>query len=310
MALQVEIWVKSIIEGLFANNTFAARSVDHSEWANNKTVHVPNAGAAPNVEKNRTEFPAKVTQRADVDLTYQMDEFTVDPVRIPHADEVELSYPKRESVIRQSRRKLAQDAHDSLIYDWIPAGVTVVETLGEAVSAHTKGATGDRKKMTKKTVEELQTLFDEQDIPEEGRCILLDARMYNQLLNSMTDAERNSFLVCADPVRGVIGKYMGFDFYKRSKVAKTATDGTVKPWNAANAATDCAAGLAWHEDCVSRALGESVLFDDEGNPLYYSDILSFLQRAGGSSIRSDKKGVILIKQGTPTVQSSDPEEGV
>ena len=310
MALQVEIWVKSIIEGLFANNTFAARSVDHSEWANNKTVHVPNAGAAPNVEKNRTEFPAKVTQRADVDLTYQMDEFTVDPVRIPHADEVELSYPKRESVIRQSRRKLAQDAHDSLIYDWIPAGVTVVETLGEAVSAHTKGATGDRKKMTKKTVEELQTLFDEQDIPEEGRCILLDARMYNQLLNSMTDSERNSFLVCADPVRGVIGKYMGFDFYKRSKVAKTATDGTVKPWNAANAATDCAAGLAWHEDCVSRALGESVLFDDEGNPLYYSDILSFLQRAGGSSIRSDKKGVILIKQGTPTVQSSDPEEGV
>lgn len=298
MALQVEIWVKSIVEGLFANNTFAARSVDHSEWVDNKTVHVPNAGAAPNVEKNRTEFPAKVTQREDVDLTYQMDEFTVDPVRIPHAETVELSYPKRESVIRQSRRKLAQDVHDSLIYDWIPEGVKVIETTGEAVAAHIAGAKGNRKKMTKAIVEELQTLFDEQEIPEEGRCILLDARMYNQLLNSMTDAERNSFLVCADPARGVIGKYMGFDFYKRSKVAKAAEDGTVKPWDAADATTDCAAGLAWHEDCVSRALGESVLFDDEGNPLYYSDIISFLQRAGGSSIRSDKKGIILIKQGT------------
>ena len=298
MALQIEIWVKSIFEGLFANNTFAARSVDHSEWVDNKTVHVPNAGAAPNVEKNRTEFPAKVTQREDVDLTYQMDEFTVDPVRISHAEQVELSYPKRESIIRQSRRKLAQDIHASLIYDWIPVGVKVVETLGEAVKAHIKGATGNRKKMTKSTVEELQTLFDEQEMPEEGRCILLDARMYNQLMNSMTDAERNSFLVCADPARGVIGKYMGFDFYKRSKVAKTATDGTVKPWAAADASTDCAAGLAWHEDCVSRALGESVLFDDEGNPMYYSDIISFLQRAGGSSIRSDKKGIILIKQGT------------
>ncbi len=298
MALQIEIWVKSIIEGIFANNTFAARSVDHSEWVDNKTVHVPNAGAAPNVEKNRTEFPAKVTQREDVDLTYQMDEFTVDPVRISHAEQVELSYSKRESIIRQSRRKLAQDVHDSLIYDWIPAGVKVVETLGEAVKAHIKGAIGNRNKMTKSTVEELQTLFDEQEMPEEGRCILLDARMYNQLMNSMTDAERNSFLVCADPARGVIGKYMGFDFYKRSKVAKAATDGTVKPWSAADAATDCAAGLAWHEDCVSRALGESVLFDDEGNPLYYSDIISFLQRAGGSFIRADKKGIILIKQGT------------
>lgn len=298
MALQVEIWVKSIIEGLFAKNTFAARSVDHSEWADSKTVHVPNAGAAPNVEKNRTEFPAKVTQCKDVDLTYQMDEFTVDPVRISHAEQVELSYPKRESVIRQSRRKLAQEVHDALIYSWIPGGVKVVETLGEAVAAHLNGATGDRKKMTKKTIEEIQTILDDQDIPEEGRCILLDARMYNQLLNSMTDAERNSFLVCADPARGVIGKYMGFDFYKRSKVAKTATDGTVKPWAAADAATDCAAGIAWQEDCVSRSLGESVLFDDEGNPLFYADIISFLQRAGGSSIRSDKKGIVLIKQGS------------
>ena len=257
MALQVEIWVKSIIEGLFANNTFAARSVDHSEFVNEKTVHVPNAGAAPNVEKNRTVFPANVTERKDVDLTYQMDEFTVDPVRIPHAEQVELSYNKRESVTRQSRRKLAQDIHESIIYNWIPEGVKVVETLGEAVAAHIKEATGNRKRMTKQTVEELQTLFDEQDIPEEGRCILLDARMYNQLLNSLTDAERNGFLVCADPARGVIGKYLGFDFYKRSKVAKVATDGTLKPWSAANAATDCAAGLAWHEDCVSRALGDS-----------------------------------------------------
>lgn len=298
MALQKEIWVKSIVEGLFAKNTFAARSVDHSEWVDNKTVHVPNAGSAPNVEKNRKEFPAKVTQREDVDLTYQINEFTVDPVRIPHADKVELSYSKRESVIRQSRDKLKQDVHDSIIYDWIPEGVKVVETTGEAIKAHIKGANGTRNKMTQQTVEELQTLFDEQDIPEEGRCILLDARMYNQLMNSMTDADRNSFLACADPARGVIGMYLGFDFYKRSKVAKAATDGAVKPWDAANDATDCAAGLAWHEDCVSRAIGDSVLFDNENNPLYYSDILSFLQRAGGSSIRADKKGIILIKQGT------------
>lgn len=298
MALQVEIWVKSIIEGLFANNTFAARSVDHSEFVNNKTVHVPNAGAAPNVEKNRTVFPASVTKREDVDLKYDMDEYTVDPVRISHAEQVELSYNKRESIVRQSRRKLAQDIYDSIIYDWIPEGVKAVETLGAAVAAHIKGATGNRKLMTKKTVEELQTIFDEQDLPEEGRCILLDARMYNQLMNSMTDAEQNNFLNCADPARGVIGKYLGFDFYKRSKVAKAATDGTVKPWSAADAATDCAAGLAWHEDCVSRALGESVLFDDEGNPLFYGDIISFLQRAGGKSIRADKVGIVLIKQGT------------
>lgn len=297
MALQVEIWVKSIIEGLFANNTFAARSVDHSEFVEGKTVHVPNAGKAPNVEKNRTVFPATVTKRDDVDVSYSIDEFTVDPVRISNAEKVELSYNKRESVTRQSRRQLAQDIYGSLIYSWIPTGVKTVETIGGAVASHIKDATGNRKLMTKKTVEEIQTLFDEWDLPEEGRCILLDARMYNQLMNSLTDAEQNNFLTCADPTRGVIGKYLGFEFYKRSKVAKVATDGTLKPWSAAGTATDCAAGIAWQEDCVSRALGESVLFDDQGNPLYYGDIISFLQRAGGKNIYADKTGVVLIKQG-------------
>ena len=299
MALSIQIWVKAIVEKLFADNSFAARSVDHSEFVNATKVHVPNAGEGPGVEKNRSSFPASVTQRTDVDLDYDIDEYTVDPVRISNAEEVELSYNKRESVIGSARRKLADKIYSDLIYKWIPTGVTVVKTVGKSVAAHLTGATGNRSSMTKETVDALQVQFDEWDIPEEGRYILLDARMYNQLKNSLTDNETVHFLAGADPVKGVIGEYAGFKFYKRSKVAKATNAGAIKEWNAANAATDCAAGIAWQEDCVSRALGDSVLYDDQKNPLYYGDIISFLQRAGGSSIRSDKKGIALIVQGTP-----------
>ena len=298
MALQVQIWIKSIIEQLFANDSFAARSVDHSEFVNEKTVHVPNAGSAPGVVKNRTVFPASVTARTDVDLEYSIDEFTVDPIRIPHAEKVELSYNKRESIIRQSKNKLANDVHAALIYEWIPQGVKTLVTEGAAVDAHIPSATGKRKAMTKATVEAAQILFDEQDIPETGRYMLLDARMYNQLKNSMTNNEVVAFLAGADPVKGIIGEYAGFKFYKRSKVAKTTAAGAIKEWSAAAAATDSAAGVAWQEDCVSRALGASVLFDDEGNPLFYGDIISFLQRAGGHYIRADKKGIALVYQAT------------
>ena len=145
MALQVQIWIKSIIENLFADNSFASKSVDHSEFVNEKTVHVPNAGAAPSVVKNRTTFPAAVTTREDVDLSYDIDEFSVDPIRIPNADKVELSYNKRESIIRGSRNKLADDIHASLIYSWIPSGVNTIFTEGAAVTAHIASATGNRK---------------------------------------------------------------------------------------------------------------------------------------------------------------------
>ena len=296
MALQIQIWVKSIIEGLFADNTFAARSVDHSEFVNGKKVHVPNAGEGPGVVKNRSSFPASVQQRNDADLEYDIDEYTVDPVRISNAEQVELSYNKRESVVRSSRRKLAEKIYADLVYKWIPSGVQVVKTVGKAVEATLDSATGNRKAMTKATVNAVRLLFDKWDIPEAGRCMLLDAEMYNQLLNDLTDAERNSFLSCADPKKGVIGEYDSFMFYKRSKVAKATNVGALKEWSAAAAATDCAAGIAWQEECVSRALGETVAYDDQGNPLYYGDILSFLQRAGGSYVRSDKKGVVLIVQ--------------
>lgn len=298
MALQVQIWIKSIIENLFADNSFASKSVDHSEFVNEKTVHVPNAGAASSVVKNRTTFPAAVTTREDVDLSYDIDEFSVDPIRIPNADKVELSYNKRESIIRGSRNKLADDIHASLIYSWIPSGVNTIFTEGAAVTAHIASATGNRKSMTKASVEAAQLLFDSQNIPQTGRYMLLDAYMYNQLKNSMTNNEVVAFLAGADPEKGVIGEYAGFRFYKRGQVAKTTKAGVLKEWNAAADATDSAAGIAWQEDCVSRALGASILFDDEGNPLYYGDIISFLQRAGGSYIRSDKKGVALICQAT------------
>lgn len=116
MALQVEIWVKSIIEGLFANNTFAARSVDHSEFVNEKTVHVPNAGAARTWRKTeRFSRQRDRTQGRRSDLSDGR--VHRGPGAHPHAEQVELSYNKRESVTRQSRRKLAQDIYESIIYN-------------------------------------------------------------------------------------------------------------------------------------------------------------------------------------------------
>ena len=91
MALTKEIWIDSIVGNLFPDNSFASRSADHSAFVNNKTVHVPNAGAKPGVIKGRTSFPASVKSRTDNDLTYEIGEFTTDPFRVPNAETVELS---------------------------------------------------------------------------------------------------------------------------------------------------------------------------------------------------------------------------
>ena len=91
MAIQKEIWMAAIVEGLFASNSFLSKAFNADEYVNNgKIVHIPNAGAASGTKKNRTNLPATVTKRTDIDVTFPLDEYTTDPVLIPNADTVEL----------------------------------------------------------------------------------------------------------------------------------------------------------------------------------------------------------------------------
>ena len=81
MALNKQVWLNTIVENFFPDNSFATKSIDDSVFVNNKTVHIPNAGAPSGVEINRTQKPASVNQRTDQDLTYDMDELTTNPIR-------------------------------------------------------------------------------------------------------------------------------------------------------------------------------------------------------------------------------------
>lgn len=297
MALQKEIWLNDIVEQLFADNTFASRSIDHSEFVDNKTVHVPNAGSAPNVVKDRNQWPAEATQREDHDLEYSLHEYSTDPVHLQYSESVELSYKKRDSILSQTKATIADVVHADLAKLWLPSGYTKIGTTGAAAPAHLPSSTGNRQAMTKADVLAVKNQFDLDDIPQTGRCILLDAVMYNQLLASLTESESNAFLATADAKRGVVGQLYGFDFYMRSTVLRVAANGASLAASAT--ATTSAAGIAWQEGCVSRAMGNHELFENEKDALYYGNVMSALVRAGGSYIRNDKKGVCVIYQTTP-----------
>lgn len=297
MAIQKEIWQRTIIEGLFADNTFAGKAVNDDAYVKEgKVVHIPNAGSASKVEINRSTVPAKAAKRTDVDVNYTLDELTTDPVYIPFAETIELSYDKRNSVISQDRQKLIEEAHQNLLYSWAPASTSFVRTTGEAVDAHTTSATGQRKGLTKADILSLMTKFNADNIPMTDRYILLDAQMYAQLLNDLTETDAIGFFRTADVQRGVVGTLYGFNIMQRSQVLRYTTANALSKFSVAGAAADNAAGLAWQLSSLSRAVGEVKVFDSVDNPLYYGDIYSFLVRCGGTIRRNDKKGVYAIVQ--------------
>lgn len=301
MAVQKEIWQRTIVEGLFADDSFLSRAINDDMYVSEgKKVHIPNAGAPSGVVLNRDSVPATVYKRTDQDVDYTLGELTTNPILIPYADMVELSYNKRNSVIDQDRKELIFKAAEALLAAWLPAAANRVQTTGHGVPAWTPSATGLRKKITPADVSALQVRFNADNVPQTDRYLLLDAQMYQQLLDGMTETQAIGFFQAADVKRGVMGMLYGFEVMVRSTVYRFAANGTLKAYGADGAATDLAGGLAWQRDSLSRALGEVVMFDRVDDPLYYGDVYSFLVRVGGATRRYDKKGVYAIVTDTAT----------
>lgn len=293
--------MNSIVEGLVADNSFLSKAFNADDFVNSgKTVHIPNAGSASSVSKNRSSFPATVKARTDVDLKFNLDEYTTDPVRIPNADTVELSYNKRESVLRVDRAKLHEEASEGILHSWLPAAANTIKTTGAGVAAHVPSGTGLRKLFVKADVRRAMNLFNKQNIPQTERYLLIDAEMYGQLLDSLTANEAQAFHSAVDVKNGIVGKLDGFNIMTRSRVGLYTTASVKKDWAATAAATDVAAAFAWHTNSVCRAIGEVNVFEEESSPTYYGDIYSFLLRAGGRQMRNGVEGVLAILQDAAT----------
>lgn len=300
MAIQREIWENHIEGNLFKNNEFLLASTDASQYVmQGKVVHIPQAGALPAVVKGRTSLPASVTQRTDVDVTYPLDEYTTDPILIPHADTMELSYNKRESVLGEYEASLRQVTADNILVSWAPANAgSFIRTTGAAAAAHLSGGTGNRKKITLSDLKAAQLLLNKQNVPLEDRYALFSADMYQQVTDELTTTQYRDFSIAYDARGGVLGKLFGFNIMMRGTVVSYTNDTTpvVNAYGAAGAAADNDAVLCWHAAAVERALGEISFFERIGDPTYYGDIYSVLVRMGARKRRSDEKGMVAIIQ--------------
>ena len=299
MAITKEIWINDIVENLFKSNPHLNYAMNADQFVlAGKVVHIPNAGSKPAVKRNRTNFPASVTIREDVDITFSLDEYTSDPMKITNAEKYELSYDKRASVTGEQSNAIAELVGDWFFYYWAPTSATCfVRTTGDNTTAHI--GTGNRKAVVAKDVKNCQKAMNKQGVSKLERYAILDADMYDQFTDSLSITQYRDFSASYNQAEGIVGKLFGFTFLdSRATVLRYSNDSTpeVRDPDAAGASTDNAAGLFWQKDCVIRALGDKEMFENVGDPTHYGDIYSALLRAGGRKKRNDGKGVIALIQ--------------
>lgn len=313
MSLLTEVWSQQISENLYQNNDFMKRATDHSMWISHKTVHVPQAGATSVVEQNRSIFPASIGSRVDSELTYNLNQYTADPMLIQNLEELQISYPKRQSILFNIMSALNNTVALQSLYTWAGTGAArIVQTSGSTSTLNlpTSTATGSRKQLTIADLTKVKQILDADNVPSQGRVLLLPSYMYNIDLLNITGI--NQAYGFGKPVLpdGVVSQLMGFDIMIRPDVTLFDNTGTpvIKAINGdgtvtSPASTDQGGGLAFHPAFIARALGSIQPYYNAGSggnglPEYYGSIFSAEVMHGATKLYSNQKGVVSLVQGT------------
>lgn len=296
----LETWANYIMERFFKDNGFLKNAYDDSDKVvSGRIVHIPQPGSKPAVVKNRSVFPAVAVRRTDTDVVYTLDEYSTDPTHIPNIDSIHLSYNKQDSVLGDQMAVLNEQVADDMLIKW-GANATIVKTTGGSGATTVgpvTGQTGNRLAFVHKDLQKLMIKMNADNIPKQDRYILIDDNMFDAFYDTLGDTNAKDFSRFADVENGVIGKLHGFNIITRSSVLAATSGDTIKALGASLAATDNLVSLAWHKNSVAMAIGDTKLFQNVNDALYYGDVYSALVMAGGRVRRADGKGIYAIAQG-------------
>lgn len=303
MALQTEVWVNDIEDVLFEGSEFVNMSMNHDAFIVNETVHVPQSGTIPAVEKNRSVFPASATERSDTELTYTVDSFSTDPIRVRDFEDLQISYAKRQSVMSQHIEKISEEIGTQTAFNWAPEGdlVKVIETTGAGTSLGPDGATAKNKIVTADIAGAAKKL-DADKVPANGRFLLMELSMYYELF-TIEELTRKDFMDRTALPAGVIDRLFGFNIMVRpTTVLYDFTAPTAPVRQAIGAAPGAADGFAcigWQQSYVAKAKGSTGVFSLDNDPLHYGTVMSAEVALGSSPLRNDTRatGTVAIAQG-------------
>ena len=118
--------------------------------------------------------------------------------------------------------------------------------------------------------------------------------MLDQVMSDLSQTQYRDFSKVVDPAKGTIGELYGFNILERSSTVTYNSGNALNAYGATSAATDKYASLFWHQDAVSRAMGDVKVYYNAGKAEYYGDIVSGLIRMGGRRRRGDDKGVVAL----------------
>lgn len=299
MAIEKQIWISMLMEGFYPNRTFLSRSVDMTAMVEYNKINLAEAGVAPEVLVDNTEYPVGTESRKDTPLELPLHTFDTKNTVVRNVEAMELAYDKMDSVVRQHRNTLYAKTAAYAANNWAPA------KAADLTPVRATGGTGtNRQGLTPLSFEDVLAMdawFRAQDVDPATMVAVLNP--YH-----LADLMAEDMKLYKEMLSG--NKLFGFDLYTFSQLPYyNATTGQKVAFGTAAAATDTQCSLFYSANEVMRADGDIEVFARYKDPEQRGDLIGFQKRFTALPIRGKYQAAIYSAKSEGAKEPEDTEDG-
>lgn len=271
--IYTEVWTGEMVKKLNAGlqATFLNGIPDYSTNVNNETIHLVDVGGDPDVLVNNTTYPIPIQDLEDGDIALSLDKFQTKATRVTDDQLYAISYDKMASVIERHMDAIVTVKYKKFAHALAPyshtAKTPVIQTSGET------DATSGRKKITLKDIIALKRAFDNMEVPEDGRVLVLCPDHVNDLLE-LDQSFRDKYY---NYTTGKLMNMYGFEVYTFVNTPYFNKNGVKLAYNAVPTATDHKGSFAFYRPRMFRAQGSTKMYYSEAvnNPTTQENLVNY-----------------------------------
>ena len=276
MAIEKQIWISMLMEGFYPNRSFLTRSVDMTAMVEYNKINLAEAGVAPDVLVDNTDYPIETAQRDDIPLELPLHTFDTKNTVVRNVEAMELAYDKMESVVRQHRNVLQAKTAAYAANSWAPQQQKDLTPV-----MATSGTGKNRQGLTPLSSDDVLAMdawFRSKDIDPSTMVAVLNP--YH-----LADLMAEDMKLYKEMLAG--NKLFGFDLYTFSQLPYyNATTGQKVAFGTSAADPDTQCSLFYCANEVMRADGDIEVFARYKDPEQRGDLIGFQKRFTALPIRN------------------------
>lgn len=229
------------------------------------TIHVPLETFTPAVLINNTTYPIAVKDHSDGSKTVNLDKFQTEATKISEDAALGASYNKIDTTAGAHVKAINRTKYKKAIHALAPQTDTATTPVVIVAADATAEQIYDK-------IVELKGKFDDMEVPEEGRRLVLCPDHANKLLTSKEYAGA----LLADKNSGKIsGILAGFKVYSYVGNPTYTAAGVKLAFGAVAGPTDRKGSIAFYEDNVGKKTGILKQYYDKPNTTNQAHLLNY-----------------------------------